>query len=265
MLSPQDWTLDHRPAPWIYCCTVIGLGLFLLHNLIDFSWFEATAMFTFMALIGSCQGMVGVESKSRRPTGVAIGAAAVALIGFVAAAVCLVGPIIVAEQLAASGDEAIRTSPVDRSPASTGHYRNAADAFASASSLVPYNSDYVFREAKAAAGAGDFARAQARLVDAKRINPLLIDAYLLDASLQLAGPHPDAAAVRSDYQMVVKLNPNDVPLRVQYARALDQFGFHDEAKAQYKAALAANAALPVGEPKRLADEQVSQLKAVIER
>jgi tetratricopeptide (TPR) repeat protein len=149
---------------------------------------------------------------------------------------------------------------VARSPESSAHYRTAADAFASASRVVPCNSDYIFREAKAAAGAGDFARAQARLGDAKRINPLLIDAYLLDANLQLAGPHPDTSAVRGDFEMVVKLNPNDVPLRVEYARALDQLSLHDEAKAQYKAALAANAALPIGEPKRLTDEQVARLK-----
>jgi O-antigen ligase len=263
MRSPQDWTLDNRPAPWIYYCTVTGLGLFLLHNLIDFSWFEPGAMFVFLALIGSCQGMVGDEQQSPRRTGLAIGAAALAVLVLIATAVLFVGPVLVAEQFAAAGNEAIRTAPVDRSPESAMHYRNGADEFASASSLVPYNSDYVFRQAKAAAGAGDFPRSEVKLADVKRINPLLIDAYLLDANLQLAGSKPDAAAVRADFLAVVKLNPNDVPSHIQFARALDRFGLHTEAKAQYQAALDANAALPIGEPKRLTDEQVSQLKALV--
>ena len=44
MRSPQKWSLDNRPIPWIFYCEVTGLGLFLLHNLIDFSWFEAGIM-----------------------------------------------------------------------------------------------------------------------------------------------------------------------------------------------------------------------------
>jgi O-antigen ligase len=265
MLSPQDWTLDNRPASWIYYCTVTGLGLFLLHNLIDFSWFEAGAMFTFMALIGACEGMVSAKIQSPRRPGLAIGGAALALLAFGATAVLFVGPVLVAEQSAAAGNETIRTAPAERSPESAMHYAKAADDFAAAFALVPYNSDYLFREAKSAAGAGDFPRAEARLAEAKRINPLLIDSYLLDANLQLAGPHPDAAAVRADFQMIVKLNPNDVPLHLQYAQALDRFGLQHEAKMQYQAALNANAALPIGEPKRLTDEQVHEIKTMLDR
>ena len=57
MRSPHAWTVDSRPTEWIFYFLVTGLGLFLLHNLIDFSWFEPGAMICFMALIGSALGM----------------------------------------------------------------------------------------------------------------------------------------------------------------------------------------------------------------
>lgn len=260
MLSPGEWELDCRPAPWVFYCIVTAIGLFLLHNLIDFSWFEAGVMFAFMALIGSAQGMTIAKTDRPAPRGIAIGATAVALLAWIAAAGGFVVPIVLAEQSADDANELIRTAPTDRSPESTAHFRNAADALANASSLVPYNADYIFREAQAVLNIGQLERGRALLAAARQVNPLMIDAYLLDANLQLATPHPDVAAIRADFQRIVELNPNDVSLHRQFGQALDRFGLHSEARQQYRKALEANAALPVGEPKRLSEGQVAELE-----
>jgi O-antigen ligase len=284
-------TLDDRPAPWIYYCTVTGIGLFLLHNLIDFSWFEPEAMFVFMALIGSVQGMaahpgdmglrpmpeVG-ESKAivendaagtgRRPVSrlgdrrtLALAAAVACAITWVAVATFFVVPVVAAEQLANNANESILAAPASGSgarsiSAATGYLQAAA-------STVPYNSDYVYRQATACLRLGQYTAAQSLIDRAKKINPLQPDAYLLDANMQLRpdNKHPDPAVVMADFQTVLRLNPNDVSLHLQYAMALERFGLKTQAKKQYELALAADAALPPGEPKRLPPQQVRQLRA----
>ena len=63
---------DDRPAPWLLTATLVALGLFLLHNLIDFSLFEPGIMFLFMFLCGSALGARKREARnlaSRSRTG----------------------------------------------------------------------------------------------------------------------------------------------------------------------------------------------------
>jgi O-antigen ligase len=45
--SADDPSLDGRPAPWLLCGVLAGLGVFLLHNLVDFAMFEVGPMFLF--------------------------------------------------------------------------------------------------------------------------------------------------------------------------------------------------------------------------
>jgi O-antigen ligase len=265
MLSPHKWSLDRRPAPLLFCCGVTGLLLFLLHNLIDFSLFEPGALFAFMAIAGALQGMVSPARPARCGRATAGGLLAIGGVVWVTGAALLVVPVLAAESAAASGNEWIRTAPKDHSPAVALHYRKAADAYGEAAGFVPFNSDYIFREAKAAAIGGDFDRARAKLAETKRVNPLLIDAYLLEANLLLSMPNPDVATVRSDFERIVQLNPNDVSLRMQFGDAMLRLGETDLARQQYQSALKANDALPIGEPKRLSDEQVKQLKETIRR
>ncbi len=260
MLSPHQWVLDDRPAPWIFYSTLTGLGLFLLHNLIDFSWFEAGAMFTFMALIGSAQGIAGRDEKAPISRAIMVPVAVTGVIALAGAALFFVTPILIAEQSVLIGNEMIRTASGDQPGEAYRHFKDARDAYAAACALVPYNADYLYKHAEAAIRCGDLQLASTGLADARRVNPLMIDAYLLDANLQLQQPAPDVSAVRSDFQTVVRLNPNDVSLHVQFGRALDRFGLHAEAQAQFQAALNADAALPPGEPKRLSVDQVQELK-----
>jgi O-antigen ligase len=260
MLSPHTWSLDTRPAPWVVYCAITGLGMFLLHNLIDFSLFEAGAMSVFMMLAGASLGLAPAPDRRRTHRGFAVGAAFTAVTVWLAAASFFVAPVFAAEQWLTAGNESIRTAPADDRDGYIRHFREAATDFANASGLVPFNADYVFEQARTTAAIGDFAAAHNLLANAERLNPLRIDAYRLDAQLELESPHPNVAAVRTDFDTVIRLNPNDVSLHEQYAEALDHFGLHEQARVQYQAALDADDALPIGEPKRLSPDEVEQLK-----
>ncbi|HEY8749111.1 MAG TPA: O-antigen ligase family protein, partial [Tepidisphaeraceae bacterium] len=63
--SFADQRLDNRPAPWILWSILVALGLFLIHNLIDFSLFEPGPLFLFALLAGSALGMRLPECKGR--------------------------------------------------------------------------------------------------------------------------------------------------------------------------------------------------------
>jgi tetratricopeptide (TPR) repeat protein len=171
-----------------------------------------------------------------------------------------VGPILLAEQSAADANEQIRTAPIARSAESAAHFQRAADDLAIAARLVPFNADYVFRQAQACIGTGDLTQAAALLNRVKQMDPMQLDGYLLDANLQLSQPHPNAKTVCDDFSAVTKLNPNDVPLHMQFGDALQRFGMTADAREQYKLALNANAALPEGEPKRLSPEETEILR-----
>jgi O-antigen ligase len=261
MLSEHSWSVDARPAPVIFYCTVTGLGLFLVQNLIDFSWFEAGALFLFMALLGSALGMAPAHCAARKSQPIAITGAAVGAILWLAAAVCFVFPVLAAEDSAANANEIIRTAPQTPSPESRTHFLNAADALGSAAQWIPYNSDYTFREAEAFLSGGDLARGRQLLARTQQINPMQLDGYLLEANLQLGQSNPDVLVVRRDFDTVLRLNPNDVSLHEQYARALQRFGLLSEAREQYRAALEADDALPAGEPKRLSANDAAALRA----
>jgi hypothetical protein len=261
MLSPQEWSLDRRPALLLFYGGVTGLGLFLLHNLIDFSLFEPGAMLVFMVIAGAMLGMVSSSRTGGYSRLVAVGLLVGGGVVWLGAAVIFVVPVIGAESAASAGNEMIRTAPTDHSAEAAMHYRKAANAYAEAAGLVPCNSDYIFREAKAAAIGGDFERAGRRIADVRKSNPRLIDAYLLEANLQLSRKNPDAGIVRTDFEQAVKLNPNDVSIRIQFGDAMLRLGQTELARQEYDAALKANQALPIGEPKRLSDEQVKQLQA----
>jgi tetratricopeptide (TPR) repeat protein len=155
----------------------------------------------------------------------------------------------------------IRSAPVPQTGESDAHFRHAAQNLETASQLVPYNSDYLFRQAEANLRIGQVDKAESLIAQAKLIDPMKPDAYLLDANVQLSGPNPNPAVVRSDFATLLKLNPNDVSLHIQYGDALQHLGLTSEAREQYRQALSANDALPAEEPKRLPTSQVADLQA----
>ncbi len=259
MRSPDDLSADDRPGRWVYATLVVGLGLFLLHNAIDFAWFESGAAFAFMTLAGAALGMSPAPVPGpARPRAVAVVGLATAAVAWAAVAFGVFVPVALAGQSAASGDDVIRAAPPKDAAADAAAYRRAADAYAAAADLVPYDADLWTRAGRAALAGGDGGRARQWAAAAVAADPKLIDAHLLDAELRLRGG--DAAGVRAAYDAVIALDPNDVPIRLHYAKVLDDLGDRPAAAAQYRAALAADDALPAAEPRRLPATDVTRLR-----
>lgn len=266
MLSPQKRELDARPAPWLHCCVLIGLGLFLVHNLIDFSLFEVGPMYAFLLLAGAAVG-VAPTNPARQKQSRAWATAALLAGGtlWLIAVAALVAPVMAAEQSAFDANEQIRTLTPEHPEQSRLHYARAARELQRAFGRVPYNADYALRAARSAYGSGDTALANDLLAAAIRANPLYIDAYLMRSDIELRQAAPDPARVRADFETILRLNPNDVSFHKQYGEALERFGLFNDARLQYELALKYNAALPQGEPKRLAEEEAADLSARIAR
>ena len=89
-------------------------------------------------------------------------------------------------------------------------------------------------------------------------NPSFLGAYHLRGIfwLQLGEPQQMIA----DFEKVMELNPNEVSLRLEYARGLEMLHLFPEAKRQLKLALAYNDLLDKGEPKRLSTEQAEKIE-----
>jgi O-antigen ligase len=229
---------DRRPAPWILFCIIIATGVFLIHNLIEFSLFEPGPEMLFALLAGSALGMRRrvAETTPRSAIGWLIGGAVVWL-----AAILLVIPIVPAEAAADLGDDNLKAE----------NYGVAADHYADAAELVDYNADYVFREAMAEAcrPAPDYGKVRSLLAAAISADPSAIRFRLLRAAIELQ--QRDAAGVRADYDAALVLDPNEVSIRRDYASALLSFGLRNEALEQLKLAKRYNELLPEEEPKRL--------------
>ncbi|HSV14354.1 MAG TPA: O-antigen ligase family protein, partial [Tepidisphaeraceae bacterium] len=166
MLSPHRRELDGRAAPWLLYFVLVALGLFLIHNLIDFSMFEVGPLFLFLMLVGAALGVAPATARAGRSRAWAIALLIVAMIGWLIAAARLVGPVAVAEQSAFDADEAIRTAPADQPAQLEMRYRQAATDLSDALARVPWNTDYALRAAKAWLGAGQVDRAEDMLAAA---------------------------------------------------------------------------------------------------
>jgi tetratricopeptide (TPR) repeat protein len=264
MRSPHERELDDRPAPLIVVCVLIALGLFLIHNLIDFSLFEIGPMFAFLLLAGAMLGVAPIAESKRSHRAIAIGALVAGVVFWFIAATMIVAPVVGAEQSAFDANESIRTAPTtDHPDVQAAHYATAAQSLRSALDRVPYNADYALRCAKAMLGSGQVVRAEQMLATAIRIDPMFIDAYLLRANIELHNRTPNIAQVQADFDAILRLNPNDVSLHTQYGDALARFGQNAAARQQYELALKYNDQLLEGEPKRLTPEQIDDLRQKI--
>ncbi len=263
MRSPQARDVDGRPGPWVFAAVVVGLGLFGLHNLIDFAGFEPGAMFAFMTLAGAALGVAPAAAARDGGRAAATGGLAVGAVAWVAVLAGVAVPVGLATAAAAAADDVVRAAPADHPAEDAAAYRRAADGYEAAVGLVPYDGEMVERAADAAARGGDLGRAARLVTRAERVDPRLISARLLDASLRRSSG--DVAGTRAAYDAAVSLDPNDVPIRLQYADAMASLGQRSVAAAQYRAALAADAALPAGEPRRLSAAKVAAVRAAADR
>jgi hypothetical protein len=249
--------VDDRPSPWVLYGILTGLGVFLLHNLVDFSLFEAGPMFLFALLAGSALGMRDAAGATTKRRATLVVAAAATVFWLVAAAAMAV-PVLIAESDANAGEEAVRTS----------RFEQAIQAYQDAAATVPYNGDYAFRAGRILASAKDGAaaeRARASFDAAIRANPLNAAYYATRAEFESHQSQPDPARVRGDFDRSLALDPENVQTRLDYAKVLETLNDSGDAREQYEQALWYDNQLAPDEIERLSASRVGEIRAIIAR
>jgi O-antigen ligase len=257
--------VDDRPSPWVLYGVIVGLGVFLLHNLVDFSLFEPGPMFLFALLAGSALGVrqaadpdsaVAPSAGAGRQPRATLIAGAIASIAWLAAVGALVIPVLIAEGSASAAEEAFRTS----------RFEQAAQAYQDAASTVPYNGEYAFHAARILASGRDDAtvdRARATFETAIRANPMSAAYFATRAEFESLRPQPDPARVRAGYDRSLAIDPGNVQTRLEYAGVLESLRLPAKARAEYEQALWYNDQLAPDEVERLPAGRVGEIKAKI--
>lgn len=261
--SGADKSIDSRPAPWLLYGLLVALGLFLVHNLVDFSLFEAGPMFLFALGTGAALGMRTPPTSHRTMgRGTAFTVLLVGLIAWLIAVGTLAAPVALAEDAAHDADQAVRRA------AGPGGMAEAARQFNRAFELVPYNADYAFRAAQALMSAGPPSgygpAALQALAKAIAADPNEPGYYRWRAEYLLSGPNPDAGQVVADFSHALDLDPHNIPWRRRYAEVLERLNRPADAKRQYERVLEENDLLPLVEPARLPPEQIEQVRQKIQ-
>jgi O-antigen ligase len=256
MRSSTRQVVDDRPAPWILWAILASLAVFLLHNTIEFGFFESGPLGMFALLAGAVLGMRGIEGQPAEARfGARWGLTSIAMVLWLLMAAFWVRPMIYAEGQAQAGDDDLQAN---RPAAAEQEYTNALWG------LPLRNGDYAMKLAVARAYASD---PPAQVIDALdaaiAADPTYIKAYLTRAQFLMQFPSPSIQKVKQDYQTAIQLNPNDVDVRTEYAKALEHLGFPHEAADAYAAALNKNDGLSADEPKRLSPQQVQALRGKI--
>ncbi len=263
--------IDQRPAPWILYGILVGAGVFLIHNLIEFSLFEPGPCCLFCILIGAALGIRLGNPPVRKPHISRSAIAALAATGaiWISALIWIAIPTARAESAAELGDDQLRG----------GYYQAAAEEYGYAYQLQPLNADYAYRAGRAlhfsigppvplsdAHQLDHAVRLKKEIIAWYSIaiskDPALLAAYHLRAIFWLQMDDPDAMI--ADFNKVMELNPNDVSLRLEYAHDLEMFHLRSQAKKQFQLALAYNDQLDPAEPKRLSQAQVDTINKEID-
>lgn len=255
--SSKQTQLDTRPAPWIVRGIVVGAGVFLIHNLIDFSMFEPGPMMVMALLIGSGLGMssgrteAAVEQSAGKPW-LALAAGVAVWIAVVGA---LLAPVALAEAYAHEGDDQIRA----------GTPSLAARSYRAANGRLWFgNSDYAYRAALALLGSGTAPNEAEPLLNAAiAADPMNPQYYRTRAQLKATGASQDLGAAISDYQRVLAIDPNNVQLRLELADLYARAAQRDDAAKAYREALHYNNLLDPAEPKRLSSARVAEINRIL--
>ena len=265
--SMRDWELDDRPAPWVLRSVQVGVGMFLLHNLIDFSLFETGPLMLFCFLTGSVLGVrqPSMAGRSKR-TAVAVGGLTLAVILWLGAVARLWLPTVFAELAAARGDELFRISLSKDNRLDLSKLDVAFAAYQEALREQPINGDHAWKAASVLIYKNAPATLVRQMIDAAlAANPRSGKYFVLKAEHELRQPKPDGPEVMKAYQQALGLSPADVGLRLEYAAALEKLGDKDFAKDQYREALQWDDLLPKDEPKRLTENKRKEIEALIKR
>ncbi|MGD0463206.1 MAG: O-antigen ligase family protein [Tepidisphaeraceae bacterium] len=267
----QKPQIDPRPAPWILYGILVGVGVFLIHNLIEFSLFEPGSCCLFGILVGAALGIRLGNPPVRRPhiPRLAVAALAVSCAIWLSVLTWIAIPTVRAESAAELGDQQLRAS----------HFQPASDQYGYAFQIQPLNADYAFRAGRALhfsmgppvplADPNQLAhaiRSKREIISWYSIavskDPALLAAYHLRAIFWLQMNDPDEMI--ADFDKVMELNPNEVSLRLEYARDLEMFRLLPQAKKEFTIALAYNEQLDQAEPKRLSQKEVAAIQKEID-
>lgn len=247
--SMDRQALDDRPAPWILYALLVGLGLFLVHNLIDFSMFEPGPMCLFALLAGAALGMrLPERAEPRSGRGIALPALVLGAIAWLAAGAGVLN-VALAESLAQDADNQVR----NRDPA------GALQKLMEASRLVPINADYDYRASLLAGGNLPLARQLLEKAIATDPSQARYHRTLAEVDLN-AGDIPNALG---EYQQAIERDPNDLDLRIEYADALRKYARNPEARREYEKVLELNSKLPPTEIRRLPEDRVNQIRSIL--
>ncbi len=247
--SPQP---DDRPAPWVLYAMLVGVGVFLIHNLIDFSLFEIGPLMLFALLTGSALGVRQVTApkgpRSTKTVGIIL---ALSIAFWLTIAVILWGPVLQAERAADTADNAIRMNRLaEAHPLLEEAHRDA----------WRLNAEYAFRAA-VISPPSQFRR---HMDEAIRANPMAVANYIARIHSELRQPQPDRHLIRDDFTTALKLDPYNVPLRLEYAKTLADFTDRPAAIEQYQMALRVNDQLNPDEKKRLPANEIVNIRKEID-
>lgn len=249
--------LDDRPAPWLVYAILIAAGIFLIHNLVDFSMFDTSVgpLLMLALLIGAGMGARGRfdPRPHRRSLWIGLLSAMTAL--WLTAWLLIGVPVAMAESSAQSGDAQLRANrPMD-----------AARLYQQALALSPVgNFDYAFRAARAMIFAHDSPEEIRRMIDtARTLNPSSPDPLLMQAQFELRQPKPDLQRVINHLAAALRLNPNDMATREQYADVLASAGRPVDARREYEQTLWYNNQLAEDEPRRLTPDAIERIERKI--
>jgi len=228
---------------------------------------EAGPLLLMAAFVGSALGARFPSRQGRRKHSLlVILATTVAAFGWVFAAALAWWPTHIAEGHARRADAWVRAA--DLPPRGRDLLTEASQAYLRAASAQPLNADYAFQSARALmfAGVVHADRVEERLRLAIARNGFAAEYHAARAANELTREHPDRRTVTDGYTAALGLNPADVRLRLDYARALEQRLRDPQAAAeQYRTALDYDAMLPQDEPKRLSASDRARIEADLRR
>jgi hypothetical protein len=253
-LETPQW--DRRAAPWMLMGLLIAAGLFLLHNLIDFSLFETGPMMVFMLVVGAA---LGARNAASRPGTVAPSLGRpIAAAALVAACLLWIGVVVLVFIPTADAE---RLAVEAQSAAESHQYTRSADLMNAAFARQSLNGGYAFEAAQMRQlGGAPIGLAIDDLNRAIAADPFNTGYYLQRAELELREPAPDRARVQADFRRALELDPNDIPNHLRLAQLMEQWNDPAAAREQYQAALRIDNALEPGDPRRLSPAQVDEIK-----
>ena len=253
--SLQSQEADDRPAPWLLRTILVAVGVFLVHNLIDFSLFEIGPMLVFSILTGTALGMRQPPSTDATPRRL-VPAVLLAFSGLA----CLTAtfglwlPFHRAERASLAGDDAIRGSRFAEAKA---EYEEADRA------AWHWDADYAARAAKAAAAFTPPDSWVGLVSAAIHENPRDEKYWAMRAEVRMRLNPPPSALVKSDYETALRLNPNNVRLRIEFADALATLNDAPAAVRELEMALRFDDQLDRAEKKRMKPEDIARVKEKI--